>query len=381
MNAIAQALAELANRNADRCTVEEIIEAPAATETPAAVEAQVDSRTRMLVDTMVVFANISADTLLMSDIIRRSGGTSVYIMQKNEKYLDELVKTVNDSTSVTRVVTDFASMPIEAFVRIINETKVDVVVINQNPENHEAITLIVSKIREQITCNLDDRFILQQYPEDRTYTQVYADYLKLSQWFTHQEIYNAYTSNQEFRRKIFLMYINEIPYVQVDEWTNVRLFNLATVNSNDIIYTAFVMSQANKHRNNFSKVSDNLIASDYQYTDAFDYTEFIRALHNDSTKLYDKVNFFLLFSTRYNYDNTTNVTTVRVVSYDSQENNQRVLDALKSHMTDGQLQVSDLGGAILLTGNTVQARSTLVKVVCDALTTECSATETVVVPT
>jgi len=357
MNAIEQAMAEMAARNADKCTVEEIVE-------PVATQQDEDNRTSGLSNTMVVLSNISADTLLMSDIVRRSGGSAVYVMQRNEDSLNNLVNTINESVSTTRVVTDFGALPIEAFVRIVDETKVDIVVLNQNQENNETLTFILSKIREQVQGNLDDRLTVQHYPEDRSYTQVYADYLNFSQWFLHPEVYTAYISDVEFRKKTFLIYINEIPYVPVVEWTNVRLFNLNTINSNDIIYTSFVFSQANKHRNNFSKVSDNLIVSDYHYTDAFDYTEFIRQIHNNEVRQFDNVKFFLLFSTRYD---DTNRTSVRLISYDSQENNQRIHDTFKELI--GELQATDLGGALLLSGTTnTVSREEMVRMVREATT-------------
>jgi len=382
MNAIEQALAELAARNASRCTVEEIIEPEVPPQQESKQESsepvqQPDERSLMLANTMVLFSNISADTLLMSDIIRRSGGVAVYIMQKTEDSLNNLVKTVVEATNVTRIVTDFSALPIQGFVRLVNETKVDVVVINQNPENHEALTLIMSKIREQVSGNLDDRLTVERYPEDRTYTQVYMDYLNCSRWFLHQEIYNAYTSDAEFRKKTFLIYVNEIPYVSVEEWTNVRLFNLATVGSNDIVYTSFVFSNANKHRNNFTKVSDTLIVSDYHYTDAFDYVEFIRQIHHDSVKQFDKVNFFLLFSTRYG-DNAS--TAVRLISYESQETNQTVHGVLRDLI--GELQGTDMGGAMLFSGmTTTVSREEIVRVIREATNKPAEQVETVTVNT
>jgi hypothetical protein len=371
MNAIAQAMAELANRNADRCTVEEIVEPEAHVE-----PSEQDSRSTMLENTIVVFSSINTvDALLLSDIVRRSGGTAMYMRNRDEDSINELAKAIN-SSSATRLVTDYNALPIEAFVKIINETKVDVVVVNQTPENDEALGLINSKIREQVDCNLDDRFVLRQYPTDRTYTQVYGDCLNLSQWFLHQEIYNAYASDVEFRTKIFLLYINEIPYVQLEEWTNVRLFNLATVNSNDVVYTALLFAQSNKFRNNFSVVAENLIVSDYHYTDAYDYTEFIRRIHNNSEKQYDKVTFFLLFSSSYGDKAST---AVRLISYGSQENNKLVYDALNELI--GDVSVAQLSGQVLLTGVTSVSRDEIVRVVRSITSPVVESQEPVVVST
>jgi hypothetical protein len=380
MNAIAQAMAELANRNADRCTVEEIVEpvAPVAPVAPGehSESGEQDSRRTMLENTIVVFSSISTvDALLLSDIVRRSGGTAMYMRNRDESSINELIKAIN-STSATRLVTDYNALPIEAFVKIVNETKVDVVVVNQTPENDETLSLINSKIREQVSCNLDDRFVLQHYPADRTYTQVYGDCLNLSQWFLHQEIYTAYTSDAEFRTKIFLLYINEIPYVQVEEWTNVRLFNLATVNSNDIVYIALVFAQSNKFKNNFSVVSENFIVSDYHYTDAYDYTEFIRRIHNNSEKQYEKVSFFLLFSSSYGNKGQTGV---RLISYDSQENNKRVYDVLKELI--GDISVSQLSGQVLMTGVASVSREEIVRVVRSVVEPASPQEETSVVST
>jgi hypothetical protein len=358
MNAITQILAEIKLKNqqanADRCTVEEVTET-LAVETPVVAEPPV-TETPVAVgknaNTMMVFANNSAELMILRDVFHQTGGESVQIPPRTENVSEQLVKAIlagnaaANSQKFERLVTDFGTLTIEALTDVLNKTEVSLVFFNRNESDNQVIPIILNKLKSQYTGDAwDSRVVVEYYTTN--ITEAYCKYFDFVELFKTPEVYSAWQTSAEFREKLFLIYICEITFHKSSRnWLDSRLFNLTSVEQNQEVYVGYRLSQVLRYRNMNSRVLDNLIVSDYHYNDGPDYTAHLRQMTDSEEKrVNENVEFFLLLARSYvASSDSKRVTVVRLISYNPTHNVEisKKLSTLLQNVAQ-----TDVGGGIV----------------------------------
>lgn len=308
---------------------------------------------------VMVFAQNSAELFILRDIINSSLNVRTAQVRPNSKNVGpELVKFLNDNSVPTETMyTDFNTMSIDDMAHVLNETTVNMVVFTENTPpvegkktHKELCELILSRISQKLTKgSVADRVRVEYYGHETdrsSVTAAYYDTFNLGSHFTNSDVAKEYRDSAEFREKLFTVYVGEISYHQTAAgFVSARLLKTTLSALNDV-FIPYRLSNINRYRNTiYSLTTTGLISCDFHYGDGADFTNFLRTSVSQTTKndegetitskIYEKVNYFLLLARGYNTvtEKNARATYVRFVNYNP-AHNQEFMTNFSSYLTN-----------------------------------------------